>query len=79
MTIDEIRNEVQKKVIAEQTDVIMRLNERQPFVSYVTTATTPKDDNKEEGTGEFEEYLSKIKRWAAEFLHIVIPDPNEAA
>ena len=30
-------------------------------------------------TGEFEEYLSKIKRWAAEFLHIVIPDPNEAA
>ena len=29
-------------------------------------------------TGEFEEYLSKIKRWAAEFLHIVIPDPNEA-
>jgi hypothetical protein len=26
-----------------------------------------------------EEYLSKIKRWAAEFLHIVIPDPNEAA
>jgi hypothetical protein len=30
-------------------------------------------------TGEFEEYLSKIKQWAAEFLHIVIPDPNEAA
>lgn len=30
-------------------------------------------------TGEFEEYLSKIKRWAAEFLHIVIHDPNEAA
>ena len=30
-------------------------------------------------TGEFEEYLSKIKRWSAEFLHIVIPDPNEAA
>jgi hypothetical protein len=29
-------------------------------------------------TGEFEEYLSKIKQWAAEFLHIVIPDPNEA-
>jgi hypothetical protein len=27
-------------------------------------------------TGEFEEYLSKIKRWAAEFLNIVIPDPN---
>ena len=30
-------------------------------------------------TGEFEEYLSKIKRWAAESLHIVIPDPYEAA
>jgi hypothetical protein len=30
-------------------------------------------------TGEFEDYLSKIKRWAAEFLHIVIPDPNEVA
>lgn len=30
-------------------------------------------------TGEFEDYLSKIKRWAAEFLNIVIPDPNEAA
>jgi hypothetical protein len=29
-------------------------------------------------TGEFEDYLSKIKRWSAEFLHIVIPDPNEA-
>ena len=30
-------------------------------------------------TGEFEEYLSKIKRWAAEFLNIVVPDPIEAA
>ena len=30
-------------------------------------------------TGEFEEYLEKIRRWAAEFLHINIPDPNEAA
>lgn len=30
-------------------------------------------------TGEFEDYLAKIKRWAAEFLNIVIPDPNEAA
>lgn len=29
-------------------------------------------------TGEFEDYLSGIKRWAAEFLHINIPDPNEA-
>jgi hypothetical protein len=29
-------------------------------------------------TGEFEDYLSKIKRWAAEFLHITIPDPGEA-
>lgn len=29
-------------------------------------------------TGEFEEYLEKIKRWAAEFLGINIPNPNEA-
>lgn len=29
-------------------------------------------------TGEFEEYLDKIKRWSAEFLNIVIPNPNEA-
>ena len=28
-------------------------------------------------TGEFEEYLSKIKQWAAEFLNINIPLPNE--
>ena len=29
-------------------------------------------------TGEFEEYLDKIKRWSAEFLRVVIPDPNES-
>lgn len=28
-------------------------------------------------TGEFEEYLEKIRRWAAEFLNINIPLPNE--
>ena len=28
-------------------------------------------------TGEFEDYLEKIRRWAAEFLNINIPLPNE--
>ena len=28
-------------------------------------------------TVEFEEYLSKIRRWASEFLSIYIPEPNE--
>ncbi|MFA5340264.1 MAG: hypothetical protein WC332_00665 [Clostridia bacterium] len=27
-------------------------------------------------TAEFEEYLDKIKRWSAEFLKVVIPDPK---
>jgi len=30
-------------------------------------------------TTEFMEYLADIQRWAAEFLHIVIPDPGEQA
>lgn len=28
-------------------------------------------------TREFNEYYAKIQRWAAEFLNISIPDPNE--
>ena len=27
-------------------------------------------------TKEFEDYLEDIKRWAAEFLNVVLPDPN---
>ena len=28
-------------------------------------------------TGEFEEYLAKIKQWAAQELDVFIPDPND--
>lgn len=28
-------------------------------------------------TGEFEEYLESIRRWAAQFLELPIPDPNQ--
>lgn len=28
-------------------------------------------------TGEFEDYLEKIRRWSAEFLNINVPEPNE--
>jgi len=28
-------------------------------------------------TAEFETYLEDVKRWASEFLNIVLPDPNQ--
>jgi hypothetical protein len=27
--------------------------------------------------GDFKEYINQIQRWATQFLHIYIPDPNE--
>jgi hypothetical protein len=41
------------------------------------TYTTKEGSTKELTTKEFSEFISKIQQWAAEYLNIYIPDPNE--
>jgi len=46
---------------------LIKLGEVLPTVKSTTELTTV----------EFEEYLAKIRQWAAEFLNVSIPEPNE--
>jgi hypothetical protein len=50
-----------KEIFSVELDEILKVTER-----------TSKIDNK-----KFKEFIERIQRWAMEFLHVYIPDPNE--
>lgn len=53
---------------------------RQKFLSHIDekTGLTVIRSTTSLSTIEFNEYYAQIQRWAAEFLQVYIPDPNEA-
>ena len=50
-----------KEIVSEDTGEIIRITERTSKI----------------GNARFKEYCERIQRWAMEFLHVYIPDPNE--